>query len=150
MCLKIAHRNLKTVPTHKEGEPSKDKKVYKILLTDGENFYSPLCKFKWALETVVTDPVEPKIVSVKPKHGVSYRLVTKGFFHAFTVLETVVSRARWLAESENSKTFFSKYPKYSIVIHEAIIPEGTKYYEGTDGDICAKSLKILNKDVPIL
>ncbi len=80
MCLKNCSQESKTIPTRKEGGPSKDKKVYKILLTDGENFYSPLCKFKWVLETVVTDPVEPKIVSIKPKHGVSYRLVTKGFF----------------------------------------------------------------------
>ena len=78
-----------------------------------------------------------------------YRIVRKGFFHTYPNLKS--------ASDTITKLFSDKFPqKYlnstgkSLVIKEAIIPEGTKYYEVTNGDICAKSLKILDKDVPIL
>lgn len=66
MCLIIAHRNLKTIPTHKEGEPRRDRKVYKVLLFDGETYVFPFVKpFKWMLGEVITDLQEPDIRAIK-------------------------------------------------------------------------------------
>lgn len=149
MCLRIAHRNLKTVPTHKEGEPSKDRKVYKILLFDGKTYVSPFVKpFEWILEEVITDSQESDIQTVK-RRGTSYRIVRKGFFHAYTNLKSASNKMMRLLSDKVTQKYLSTTGK-SLVIKEALIPEGTKYYEGTNGDICAKSLKILDKDVPIL
>lgn len=149
MCLRIAHRNLKTIPTHKEGEPSKDRKVYKILLFDGKTYVSPFVKpFEWALDEVITDQQEPDIKTLKNKRT-SYRVVSKGFFHAYTSIRAVSEKMHSLLLDKTTQRYLTRTGK-SLVVKEAIIPEGTKYYEGTCGDICAKSLKILNKDVPIL
>lgn len=141
MCLKIAHRNLKTVPIHKEGKSSNERKVYKVLVVKEEKFYSPFCNFKWTLGVTYEDPNKPDVKTVKSGHRGTYRMVGKGFFHTFTNIKEASKLAEYLA---------NKYPKHTIVIHEAIIPEGTKYYEGTCGDLCTKSLKILDKNVPIL
>lgn len=151
MCLIIAHRNLKTIPTHKEGEPCRDRKVYKILLFDGEAYTSPFVKpFKWTLGEVITDPQEPNIQTVKSKkRGWNYRIVREGFFHAYTNPKSASDKVVCLLAEEITQKYLSR-TRQSLVIKEAIIPEGTKYYEGTKRDICAKSLKILDKDVPIL
>lgn len=147
MCLIIAHRNLKTIPTHKEGCPSKDRKVYKVFLAAGNKYYSPYCKFKWDLDTVIEDPCEAEVKTIKRKSKPSFRIALKGFFHAFTNVENASKLAREFIE-KNKELLARK--AWSIVILEAIIPEGAKYYEGVKGDICSKSMKILNKNVPIL
>lgn len=150
MCLIIAHRNLKTIPTHKEGEPRRDRKVYKVLLFDGETYVSPFVKpFKWMLGEVITDLQEPDIRAIKMRGVIHHRIVRKGFFHAYTNLKSASDKITKLLSDKFTQKYLNATGK-SLVVKEAIIPEGTKYYEGTNGDICAKSLKILDKDVPIL
>lgn len=104
--------------------------------------------FRWVLDTIVNDSQEPQIETVKPRRGTNFRIVQKGFFHACSSMKSASAHAELYRIDR--KDFLLRHPKYSVVIKEAVIPEGTKYYEGTNGDICAKSLKILNKDVPIL
>lgn len=101
MCLRIAHRNLKMIPTHKEGEPSKDRKVYKILLFDGKTYISPFVKlFEWTLDEVITDQQEPDIKTLKDRR-ISYRVVGKGFFHAYTNIKAASAKVQSLLSHKN-------------------------------------------------
>lgn len=52
-------------------------------------------------------------------------------------------------DADESYSFISKHPEYrrgkpmETVIVRCIIPSGTKYYEGLDGDLAAKKVRIV-------
>lgn len=130
MCLIINHRNLKTA--------TKDIIVYKMLLKDFRGrICSPFRFSKYKFNELKVDDVPADIQ--KNKKG--YRVVTKGFLHAYRTADTAT-------KAIEDYTTRNKIPdKHSLVIHKAIIPAGTKYYEGKWQDICAKALTVLEESI---
>lgn len=127
MCLIINHRNLKTA--------KKEISVFKILLKNPKGkYYSPFKHRPLKVNKEILDTEEPEIVKDK-KTGV--RTVGKGFYHSFMRRDEAMRILNLFKEK-------NKVPKNcTIGVYDAIIPIGSKYYEGKYKDICSKSLMIL-------
>lgn len=142
MCLIINHRNLKTVPIHKEGNKSNDKVVYKILLAKEGKYVSPCRAHFYELDCDTVDGEEADIKKIKRKNSPEFRVVGKGFLHSMRT----IGGARIYAEKiEKQVARFRGLSSWTVEIHKAIIPEGTKYYEGKNSDICSKTLRVLSE-----
>lgn len=130
MCLIINHRNLKIA--------TRDITVYKMLIKDFRGrVCSPFRFAKYEFNKLKEDNIPTDIR--KNKKG--DRIVTKGFLHAY---RTVDAATRAIEEY----TTINKVPdKHSLVIHKAVSPAGTKYYEGIWQDICAKALTVLEESI---
>ena len=142
MCLIINHRNLKTVPIHKEGSESNDKVVYKILLAKEGKYISPYRKHSYQLDCDTVDEEEADIKKIKEKNKPEFRVVGKGFLHSIRTLQAAQVQA---TKIQNQIAGLKNLSSWTLEIHKAIIPEGTKYYEGRNSDICSKTLRVLSE-----
>lgn len=142
MCLVINHRNLKTVPTHKDGDESNDKVVYKVLLEKEGKFISPVRKHPYTLDCDTVDGEEADIKKIKKKGTPEYRIVGKGFLHS---MRTIQAAQAYATKVQDQVAKLKNLSSWTVVIHKAIIPEGTKYYEGRNSDICSKTLRVLSE-----
>lgn len=133
MCLIINHRNLKTVTTHKEGKPSNDKTVYKVLIHNNSGkIFSPWRRFRITLNELLVDTSPIKIQKVETS-----RIVTSGYFHSYTNKNKAISIAK---EFNDRFTNLKRTSIFKAIVHKVIIPEGAKYYEGTSNDICSNKI----------
>ncbi len=132
MCLVINHRNLKTA--------AKDIVVYKMLLKtkSGELFAPFRVNFKYEQNKLIFDLQEADI----KKDDKGNRIVGKGFIHAFRT----IAKAK-----EGVEDYLSRYKKrteingLTLCVYRAVIPKGTKFYEGKEWNICSKSIMILEE-----
>ena len=103
---------------------------YKILMRRTNYFVSPYLEYRYDIPSTVEDTAEEKYF--KAMRGA--KMVGSGFLHAF---RTCVAAIHWRGVMRGRE------PYTLFVIAECIIPEGTRYYFGTNGDICSKKLKLV-------
>jgi hypothetical protein len=108
----------------------KDILCYKILMRRTNYFVSPYLEYRYDIPSTVEDTTEENIL----KTIRSYKIVSSGFLHAF---RTYIAATHW------KEAMQGREPYTSFVIAECIIPAGTRYYFGTNGDICSKKLKLV-------
>lgn len=108
---------------------------YKILIIKDDILCSPYKQYnKWTINELTED----KRPITKNKKRAGYKVITKGFFHAYTNL----SRAKHALER-----YIKKNKKYKAFIYKAIIPAGYRYYSDECGQYCTKFLKITEECV---
>lgn len=122
MCLKTSFRG--------RSNPKTDIHVYKVLIHLNGKILAPFTCFEYKLDEVLIDTAEEK---AKKDHA--DKVLGSGYFHACTTLD----KAREIVSG------LGKLKKGEVFIHKAIVPCKTKYYTDNGGNICAKSIKVLNK-----
>lgn len=104
----------------------KDKVVYKVLL-EGPVLRSP-CRFeRYELNKVYKEPLEQLFGDEIYIERICYKMLGKYWRHSYL------------------STNHAMYLKGTV--YKAIIPRFTFYYKGTDGEICSKKLKVIEKCV---
>lgn len=88
------------------------------------------------------DGEEADIKKIKEKNKPEYRVVGKGFIHSIRTLPDAQSVA---AKVRNQVAKLKNLSYWTVEIHKAIIPKGTKYCEERNSDICSKTLRILSE-----
>lgn len=106
---------------------------YKILIPVGGKLITPYRDFLFPVGEVVTDEVE----APEPKSFGNVYLIEAGYFHAYDNIKS----AKKLQEGFRRKA--SKRIEFKVF--KAIIPAGTPYFQNEFGDICSKSLKIVEE-----
>ena len=108
------------VKTHDEPRIAQDDiEVWKILTYKGLSPY-----YDYQYHHGMNKPAEQKVIPVEQQ------LINGGYLYAYKkkeMAELNAHKCTWIIGLEH-------------VIHRMIIPKGTAYYEGNDGDICAECL----------
>lgn len=106
--------------THVEPKIAQDDiEVWKVLTNEG---LSPYQNYQY--HPGINKPVKQRVIPVKQL------LITDGCLHAYRKKEMAKEfrlNCMWIDGVEH-------------VIHRMIIPKGTAYYEGDDGDVCSECL----------
>lgn len=115
-----------------------DIQCYKILIPVGGKLLTPYRDFSFPIGVVVVDEVPtPELDEI---FGVF--MVEGGYFHSYSNLETAKFHLGTI-EWKYKKTRRGVTPK----IYKAEIPANTQFYNGRAGDLCSKSLKIIEECV---
>ena len=110
------------IKTHDEPKISPDDiEVWKVLTYDGLSPYLD-CPYHPGMNK----PTEQSVVPVP----VEQSQITVGYLHAYRKKE----------KAELNAFKYTRIIGVEHVVHRMLIPKGTAYYEGDDGDICAKCL----------
>lgn len=107
---------------------------YKILIPVGGKLITPYRDFLFPVGEVVTDEVE----APEPKSFGNVYLIEAGYFHAYDNLRSAMRK-----RSELMRRLFNKKTEFKVF--KAILPAGTPYFQNEFGDICSKSLKIVEE-----
>lgn len=115
--------------THVEPKIAQDDiEVWKVLISEG---LSPFQNYPYHLG--INKPVERSVIPVP----VEQQYVEDGYLHAYRNKET----AEFVAVIFNYMVGgYTNLEPIQHVVQRMIIPKGTVYYEGDDGDICAECL----------
>jgi hypothetical protein len=109
----------------------------KLLLVDKSNdLFSPFMEFKFTPNLVYNNDSKEDIKPVVE----DYYEVGSGFFHAYLLKEAADETAEKIIRKYKVSLILKGFK--AVTVRKAIIPAGTPYYIGQDGDICAKSIKI--------
>ena len=120
MCLNKTH-----------GEPriaQDDIEVWKVLTNKGLSPY-----YEYQYHHGMNKPSVQKMIPVEQQY------VDDGYLHAYSDKETAEACASLLT-SICLTGYFNMENAIQYVAQRMIIPKGTAYYEGNDGDICAECL----------
>lgn len=122
MCLKTSRRG--------RSNPKTDIHVYKVLIHLGGKILAPFTRYEYKLDETLIDSAEENI-----KQSHASKIIGSGYFHACTTLSKAKDILAGLGNIKEGEVF----------IHKAIVPCKTKYYTDNGGNICAKSIKVLNE-----
>lgn len=110
------------IKTHNEPKIAQDNiEVWKVLTDDG---LSPYLNYPYKIG--MNKPTEQSVVPVP----VEQSQITVGYLHAYRKKE----------KAELNAFKYTRIIGVEHVVHRMLIPKGTVYYEGDDGDICAECL----------
>lgn len=113
--------------THNEPKIAQnDIEVWKVLTDKGLSPYQD-----YPYHSGINKPAERSVIPVP----VEQRYIEDGYLHVYGNKEK--------AEFNTAKfnlIFFDCLEPVKHVVHRMLIPKGTAYYEGDDGDICAECL----------
>lgn len=117
------------IKTHDEPKIAQDDiEVWKVLTDDGLSAY-----LYYPYHPGMNKPVEQSVVPVP----VEQSQIDVGYLHAYRKKETAEFNAARFNYMFGSHT---NLEPIEHVVHRMLIPKGTVYYEGDDGDICAECL----------
>ena len=110
------------IKTHDEPKIAQDNiEVWKVLTDDG---LSPYLDYPY--HPGMNKPTEQSVVPVP----VEQSQITVGYLHAYRKKE----------KAELHASTYTRIIGAEHVVHRMLIPKGTAYYEGIDGDICSECL----------
>lgn len=110
--------------THEEPKIAQDDiEVWKILTYEG---LSPYQDYQYQIG--MNKPAEHSVIPVPVP--VDQSQINGGYLHAYRNKE----------KAELNAFKYTRIIGVEHVVHKMLIPKGTAYYEGDDGDICAKCL----------
>ena len=119
------------IKTHDEPKIAQnDIEVWKVLTDEG---LSPFQNYPY--HPGMNKPLEQKTMPV----SVEQQYVDDGYLHAYSIKENAEACASLLT-SICLTGYFNMENAIQHVVQRMIIPKGTAYYEGNDGDICAECL----------
>lgn len=113
---------------------------YKVLSKIDNDFYTPYT------ETLVSENVNKKVIleafgekTIDTEHinGDYKCTVSKGYIHCY------ISYIKALDEIGCISSIYIGQHNKSVLLCEVVIPKGTEYYEGINGDICAERIVFL-------
>lgn len=119
------------VTLNNEQVADKDIVCYKILMRRTNYFVSPYMEYRYDIPSTVEDTAEEK---EKCFRDMEKKMISSGFLHTF---QTYTAATHW------KEIMQGREPYTSFVIAECIIPAGTRYYIGTNSDICSKKLRLV-------
>lgn len=115
------------IKTHDEPKIAQDDiEVWKVLTYEG---LSPYLDYPY--HPGMNKPLEQKEIPL------DQMLIEDGYLYAYSDKETAELNAAMLNRILGS---FANFEPIEHVVHRMLIPKGTVYYEGDDGDICAECL----------
>ena len=121
------------IKTHNEPKIAQDDiEVWKVLTDDG---LSPYLDYPY--HPGMNKPTEQSVVPVP----VEQSQIDVGYLHAYKHKEKAEACATLLSVSGGwARGYFIMENDIQHVVQRMLIPKGTAYYEGDDGDICAECL----------
>ena len=125
MCLYVHrayHRSFHPVPAIAR----EDKHVYKVLLTNGSKYITPYRQ----TQVIFTDDI-----GILSATLINILITVTCGIHAFRNYERAMRSGAFLPD-----------PRYKLIICNAVIPKGTKYFIGTNDDIVAEKLIIFKTE----
>lgn len=121
------------IKTHDEPKIAQDDiEVWKVLTSEG---LSPYMDYPYHLG--MNKPAEQKVTPLTQEE------INGGYLHVYRSKE----KAEFNAARFNL-IFFDCLAPVEHVVHRMLIPKGTVYYEGDDGDICAECLYWPEEKIP--
>ena len=118
------------IKTHDEPKIAQDDiEVWKVLTDDG---LSPYLDYPYQIG--MNKPTEQSVVPVP----VEQSQINVGYLHAYRKKET----------AELNAFKYTRIIGVEHVVHRMLIPKGTAYYEGIDGDICSECLYWPEEKIP--
>ena len=115
------------IKTHDEPKIAQnDIEVWKVLTDEG---LSPFQDYQYHLG--INKPAEQRAIPVEQL------LIDDGYLHVYRDKETAELNTAMLNRILGS---FANFEPIEHVVQRMLIPKGTAYYEGDDGDICAECL----------
>lgn len=115
------------IKTHDEPRIAQDDiEVWKVLTDEG---LSPYLDYPY--HPGINKPLEQKEIPLEQM------LIEDGYLYAYSDKETAELNAAMLNRILGS---FANFEPIEHVVQRMLIPKGTAYYEGDDGDICAECL----------
>ena len=110
------------IKTHNEPKIAQDNiEVWKVLTDDG---LSPYLDYPY--HPGMNKPTEQSVVPVP----VEQSQITVGYLHAYRKKE----------KAELNAFKYTRIIGVEHVVHKMLIPKGTAYYEGNNGDVCSECL----------
>ena len=111
--------------THNEPRIAQsDIEVWKMLTSEGLSPYQD-----YPYHPGMNKPLKQKEIPLEQMH------INDGYLHAYSDKETA---EKYVAMFK--LIFFGCIVNPEYIIHRMLIPKGTAYYEGNEGDICAECL----------
>lgn len=105
---------------------------YKVLISVKGELITPYRDFCFPIGKVITDKVEPET-----KEFQEYLIIEGGYFHSCTDILNA-TRLQLLIKNITGR-------RDTVKIYKAVIPANTPYFTDGFGDICSKSLKIVEE-----
>ena len=121
MCLFKTHDEPRIAPD--------DIEVWKVLTDDG---LSPYLDYPYQIG--MNKPTEQSVVPVP----VEQSQITVGYLHSYRNKET----------AELNAFKYTRIIGVEHVVHRMLIPKGTAYYEGNNGDVCSECLYWPEEKIP--
>jgi len=126
----------------------KDIEVFKILLINGDELFSPYMNMPYIEKMLYTKDIEPEICKEgirieKGLHCYSGSCMAK-MKDAYTDRDIVVAMKRG-----RFQVYYGSYERNNdngiMAVFRGVIPKGTVYYENGHGEIVSEGLKILHR-----
>ena len=118
------------IKTHDEPKIAQDDiEVWKVLTDEG---LSPFQNYPY--HPGMNKPLKQKEIPIEQ------RLINGGYLHSYRIKKMAEAHASLLSHGLVTGCYFNMENAIQHVTQRMIIPKGTVYYEGIDGDICSECL----------